>query len=83
MIYRIFRFQELIFLKTAYVAFTSLLFLSLIHEAFIENSFEQIWSIPVLYLTNGVADLSWNTSTSIQIWNYDVAVLEILTDPKF
>ena len=35
------------------------------------------------YLTTGVADLSWDTSTSSQVWNCDGSLLKILMDHKF
>ena len=61
----------------------AVLFLPLIHMALIQHSLEQIWSDPIRYPMTGEADLSWDTSTSCQLWNCDGVVLEILMDHKF
>ena len=60
-----------------------LLFLLLIHVAIIQDLLEDIWSTPICSLTTTAADLSWDISTSSQVWNTDNIVLKILRDHKF
>ena len=47
------------------------LFLSIIYLVLIQNSLRQIWSTQMCYITTGVADLSWDTSISNQVWSCD------------
>ena len=42
----------------------------------------QIRSTGIRYLTAEVDDVGWETSTSIQVWNYDGVALKISMDFK-
>ena len=47
------------------------------HMHSFQHLLELTWSAPFCYVTSGVADLSWNTSISNQVWHYDGVILKI------